>query len=566
LQTIRDRVSVVEVVGAHVSLKKAGKAWKGLCPFHGEKTPSFTVNEERGTYKCFGCGKGGNIFTFLMEMEGRSFREAAEELAKKAGVELPRQEAGPEDSKARKEREAVFEVLELVARYFRHHFLEGRAGEEARGYAQKRGISEETGALFNVGGAPAGWDNLSRYLLKKKIDLSIGERAGLLVKKENGGYYDRFRERLIFPITDATGRTVSFGGRVYSKGEPKYLNGPETEVFHKSRVLYGLFQGAKELKAANRAVLVEGYMDVVMLHEKGFRGCLATLGTALTREHVEAIRRRVDEAVLVYDGDNAGKKAMERSLPIFLGEGFPARAVVLPEGEDPDSFAAKGGDLNILVDKAKSLFDVCLDFVRKRHDFSNVEGRLAALGEVAPALWAMSDQLGKDLYIKRACETLGVEERLLRLKIAHGPVQKGEEPREEDSSRRFEPLEKAMVRLLLQDTGARVAFMNAGGEKWLENGLLKEAALFAVTRREGPDSFPVEQSPERVKEIIVELLMDETPGGFSELAVGLEKRRLKNLSDELARSMREADSSGDWEKFANLAKEKAAIDRKISNA
>jgi DNA primase len=564
LQTIRDRVSVAEIVGAHVALKKAGKTLKGHCPFHSEKTPSFTVNEERGTYKCFGCGKGGNIFTFLMEMEGRSFREAVEELAKKAGIELPRGGAQEEDAPSRKEREAVRDVLELSARYYRYQFEEGRAGEEARKYAKMRGLSDETCTLFNVGCAPAGWDNLARYLEKKKIPLLYGEKAGLLVKRQNESYYDRFRERLIFPITDFAGRTVSFGGRILEKGEPKYLNGPESEVFHKSKVLYGLFQGASELRSSGRAILVEGYMDVVMLREKGYGGCLATLGTALTRDHVEAMRRRVDEAVLVYDGDVAGRKAMERSLDIFLKEGFPCRAVLLPDGEDPDSFVAKGGDLNVLVDKAVSLFDVCLELTRRRHDFGSIEGRLAAVGEIAPALAAMEDPLARELYIKRACESLGVEERLFRVKISSGAARREEAEPEPPAQR--DPQELALARLLVHNQGARRRFMDAGGEKWLEGGDLRELALFVASREEDAESFPIEIAPARLQDLLTGLVMEDVPGDFDSLSDALEKRRLKKISVKLAESMKEAGGKGDWENFSRLAKEKEAIDRKISNA
>ncbi|PLX41620.1 MAG: DNA primase [Deltaproteobacteria bacterium] len=562
LQTIRERVSVVEVVSQHVALKRAGSAWKGLCPFHTEKTPSFTVNEDRGTFKCFGCGKGGNIFTFLMEVEGRSFRDAAEHLAEKAGVVIPAGGDEAEERAKRQEVEAVREILELSARYFRYQFIEGRAGERAREYSASRGLTEETLATFNVGCAPEGWDNLARYLANKKLSLELGERAGLLVPRKNGGYYDRFRDRLIFPITDTSGRTVSFGGRVLGDGEPKYLNGPESVVFHKGRVLYGLFQGGEEIRRSNRAILVEGYMDVVMLHQLGIRGAVASLGTALTREHVEVLRRRVGDAVLVYDGDNAGRKAMERSLEIFLAEGFPARAVLLPDGEDPDTFVASGGDLETLVQSAPPLFDVTLGFISGRHNVEAVEGRIEAVNETLPLLRAVTDGLSRDLYIKHAAELLRVDENLLRTKAAaKGGVATTEEVASRDS---LDPLQLALLRVLVHDLAARKAFREKGGETLLDNSLIREASIFAASRSESASLFPLELAEPRLREILSSAVMDDSPGDYATIAGSLEVRYLRKLSDDLQAKVNEAIRSGEGELFKTLAKEKVAIDRKIS--
>ncbi|PLX46354.1 MAG: DNA primase [Deltaproteobacteria bacterium] len=562
LQTIRERVSVVDVVSQHVALKKAGSAWKGLCPFHAEKTPSFTVNEDRVTFKCFGCGKGGNIFTFLMEVEGRSFRDAAEQLAQKAGVVIPTGGDEAEERARRQEVEAIREILELASRYYRYQFVEGRAGERAREYAASRGLTEETLATFNVGCAPEGWDNLARYLAKKKLSLEHGERAGLLVQRKNGGYYDRFRDRLIFPITDTSGRTVSFGGRVLGEGEPKYLNGSETEVFHKGRVLYGLFQGGEELRRTNRAILVEGYMDVVMLHQLGTRGALASLGTALTREHVEIMKRRVGEAVLIYDGDDAGKKAMERSLEIFLSEGFPARAVLLPDGEDPDTFVAGGGDLEALVQNAPPLFDVTLGFISGRHNIEGVEGRIDAVNETLPVLRAVTDGLSRDLYIKHAAELLRVDENLLRTKVAaKGGVATTEEVASRDT---LDPLQLALLRVLVHDLKARKAFREKGGETLLDNVLIMEASIFVASREERASLFPLELAGAGLQEILSSAVMDDSPGDYGTIAGALEVRYLRKISDDLQNRMNEADRSGEGELFKTLAKEKVAIDRKIS--
>ncbi|MDF1553255.1 MAG: DNA primase, partial [Deferrisomatales bacterium] len=300
LEEIRGRVSVVDVVGRHVALKRSGKNWKGLCPFHAEKTPSFVVNEERGSYHCFGCGAGGSVFRFLMEVEGRSFNEAVQELADKAGVAL---RAGPEDAGVqlrRERREQLLDVLTLAARYYRHQLTDGRAGAEARHYLTGREVPTEAVELFGLGCAPAGWDHLARYLARKGVDPDLSTEAGLISPRRSGGHYDRLRDRLVFPIHDATGRVVSFGGRILGEGEPKYLNGPESPVFHKGAVLYGLHQGTEALRRERRALLVEGYLDVISLHARGIATAVAPLGTAVTPEHVQLLRRRVDEAVLVF--------------------------------------------------------------------------------------------------------------------------------------------------------------------------------------------------------------------------------------------------------------------------
>ncbi len=566
LQTIRDRVSIADVVGSHVLLKRAGRNLKGLCPFHPEKTPSFVVNEERGTYKCFGCGKGGNAFTFLMEMEGKTFPEAAEALAARAGIELAAEEDSDRVREERSDRKKIFEVLALAARYYRHQLTDGRAGEKAREYAAGRGLLPEVLELFGIGASPPGWDGLLRFLKGKGIEQALAERAGLLSRNESGRVYDRFRDRLMFPITDPMGRVVSFGGRVLGSGEPKYLNGPETEVFQKGRLLYGLFQGAEAIRKANRAVLVEGYMDVVTLRQKGYAGCLATLGTALTREHVEAIRRRADEAVLVYDGDEAGQKAMERSLPIFLEEGFPCRAVVLPPEEDPDSFAAKGGDLSALVEKAPWLFDTVLEKIAARNDLTGVSGRLSAVEEAVAHLRGVSEVRGRNEYARRAAEVLRVDMAVVAARITARPVRQAERtaPGAASAVPPPDPREKALLALLLHHPARRRDFMSDGGEKWFEEGGYLETVLFVASRTEGADRFPLEGVPEIARDHVAALLTEEPPADDYRLISGtLEKRRLKAMSGELSRRLGDAEAKGDWEEFERLAREKKDIDKEL---
>jgi DNA primase len=584
LTEIRDRISIVDVVGSHVTLKRAGRSFKGLCPFHSEKTPSFNVSEERGTYKCFGCDKGGNAFTFLMEVEGLDFRQAVEKLALKAGVELPRGEESEDIKRARSEREKIFDLLSLATRYYRHQFTEGRAGEIARKYAEKRGIDEATAKLFNVGCAPEGWDNLCRFLMGKGYPGELLEKAGLAVKGKRG-YYDRLRDRLVFPILDTMGRTVSFGGREMGEpreGNPKYLNGPESPVFHKGRVLFGLFEGADAIRKSKRAIIVEGYMDVVILNQRGYPGCLATLGTALTREHVESLRRRADSAVLVYDGDEAGQKAMERSLEIFLREGYPCTAISLPPGEDPDSFVSDGGDLATLVDNARPLFDICVDRIMLREGKDPIYGKQNAADAVLEHLKSLDDGILMDRLLKRTADALDLDEVQLRKRAAKAfakqrpsavqreRTEEAEVPPGEGAPRKLEagdidPQQLELVRLLIQEPARRKEFLLEQGERWLEEGGVRDVAHFVASREEPGDNFPLEQAPEEFRTFLAGLLLEEIPGDYEILTGQLEKRRLVRIRDDLTRRIGRAAQAGDDEEFLRLSQEKIRIDKEISS-
>jgi len=563
LEAIRLRVSIVDAVGRHVALKKAGKNWKGLCPFHNEKTPSFVVNEERGTYHCFGCGAGGSVFRFLMEVEGRPFVEVVRALAGQAGVALSDGPEDPRERRVRAERDSLLEVLALAQRYYRHQLEVGRAGGRARDYLVRRGIGEEVAAAFGLGCAPEGWDNLARFLGSKGVDPALATAAGLLAPRQSGGHYDRLRHRLVFPIHDGLGRVVSFGGRVLGEGEPKYLNGPESPVFHKSEVLYGLSQGADALRRERRALLVEGYLDVISLHARGLTTALATLGTALTADHIRGLRRRVDEVVLVYDGDEAGRRAAFRSLDLFLAEGFPCRGVLLPPQEDPDSFVRGGGDLAGLAAAARPLLDLYLEEVGARFDLTSVEGKIAAADDLAPRLAAVADPLARDLYVKRAAEALEVEELQLRARLRAGPVSRGGGGRAPVPPRAEDPVERDLVACLVRDPECRPAFVSRGVEAWLQPGPLREAARFAASRGEGGARVPVDEAPEGVRQVLTRLLVaEERPRSpYEVLEAVLKLRHLEGRKAALAREIAQAERGGDLDRVLALNREKNELDR-----
>lgn len=336
------RIDIVDVIDKRVPLKKAGSNYKACCPFHGEKTPSFTVSQSKQFYHCFGCGVNGSAITFLMEYEQLDFPDAIEELAKSIGIEVPREES-PEQTKQRKQSASLYELLALATRYYE---TELKRSTEAIEYLKHRGVSGATAKQYAIGFVPESWDYILKHIGTDAEHQEKLDTAGMLIKKDNGGFYDRFRNRIMFPIRDPRGKHIGFGGRVMGDGEPKYLNSPETPLFHKGRELYGLFEAKQHNKSLDAIIVVEGYMDVIMLAEHGISNAVATLGTACTPEHVTRLFRLVDDVIFCFDGDRAGKaaawQALNRSLSA-LQDGKSIRFLFLPDGEDPDSLVQSEG-------------------------------------------------------------------------------------------------------------------------------------------------------------------------------------------------------------------------------
>ncbi len=377
------RADIVELIDARVPLKKRGREYMACCPFHNEKTPSFTVSPQKQFYHCFGCGAHGTALGFLMEYERMDFVEAIEALAESQGLEVPREggEAPP-----RPAHDELYDLLGQAAAWFQQQL---KTHPEAVDYLKGRGLSGQIAAEFGLGYAPDTWDGLLKHLGGERAAPRLQE-AGLVIKRDNGGYYDRFRQRIQFPIRDRRGRVIGFGGRVIGEGEPKYLNSPETPTFHKGLELYGLYEARKAPGELNRILVVEGYMDVIALAQSGIRNAVATLGTATTREHLERLYRVVPSVVFCFDGDRAGQKAawraLENALPV-LRDGLEAYFLFLPEGEDPDSLVRRIGKerFETLVDEASGLSDVLIEGLKQRFTTASREGR-ASLAEAAKGL------------------------------------------------------------------------------------------------------------------------------------------------------------------------------------
>ncbi len=380
-----NRVDIVELIDQRVPLKKAGKDYKACCPFHNEKTPSFTVSSEKQFYHCFGCGAGGGALNFLMEYERLDFVEAVQEIAALLGVEVPREQGSAEPLH---QHDDLFAVLEQASQFYKQQLRQHSQAEVATDYLKGRGLSGEIAAEFVLGYAPPGWDNLSKTLNPEQQEHAIV--AGLLVRKDNGQLYDRFRDRVMFPIRDGRGRLIGFGGRVIGNDEPKYLNSPETPVFHKGRELYGLHEMRRARVKADTILVVEGYMDVLALVQHGVRNVVATLGTATTREHLERLFRVSNDIIFCFDGDDAGRKAAGKALDeslSLLREGRSAHFLFMPDGEDPDSLIrSQGADVFQQRQNWRGLSEFLFDRAEDGLDLQRLDDRARLVERVSPLI------------------------------------------------------------------------------------------------------------------------------------------------------------------------------------
>ncbi len=411
LEEVRTRADIVEVIGAHVRLKRAGRNFVGLCPFHNEKTPSFSVNAERGFFHCFGCGAGGTVFNFVMRTEGLSFPEAIESLARRYSVTLP--ERGAEAGPGAGERDAALRANQIAADFFVHVLWKTPDGAAAREYLSARGVAAETARTFMLGFAPERPANLARALEKRGL-LAAAVRLGL-VKQDGAGTRDMFRGRLMFPIRDGQGRVLAFGGRVLDQRLPKYINSPESPLYSKSRNVYGLYEARAAIASTDRAIVVEGYLDAIAIWQAGFKETVASLGTALTVDQLRLLGRLTRNVLACFDGDAAGRKASLRALEIFLAAGLLGRGIFIPPGFDPDTFIKERGAQAFaeLIASAVLLVDYFLA-EQAAAARGSLEARARAAAAVAEVLKAVHNAFEFDLLARKAADALGVGEEVLR--------------------------------------------------------------------------------------------------------------------------------------------------------
>jgi DNA primase len=483
LERIRAANDIVEVISGYLPLKRAGANFVALCPFHREKTPSFNVNPQRQIFHCFGCHKGGDVFTFVMAYENIGFLDAVRRLAERARIPIE-WERGPDAAAARHLKDVLLEMHEQIARRWHACLLNDAAGQPARDYLTARGVSDEAVRRFQLGYAPEAWDDTVNWARSKGYDLALVEKAGLIIRREKGeGYYDRFRGRLMFPICDEQGRVIGFSGRVISGDEKtaKYVNSPETPLFNKSRVFYGLDKAKRAILDAGFAVVCEGQLDLIACHMAGVQNVVAPQGTALTAEHARILKRYAEEVVLCFDSDEAGQNAAIRSLDALLASGLAMRVAVVPAPHDPDSFIrAQGGDaFRQLLAQAEGFFDFLLKRLCARHDPTTDKGRLAITREMAAAALKTGNQVLLDTCAQKTALRLGVSLDAVRAEFRKAtaprpPAELSETEPPTETGPRPAPLEAWLLKLLfLHEELVGWAAMHLSPD-WIEHPLVRE--------------------------------------------------------------------------------------------
>jgi DNA primase len=522
IEEIKSRAGIVDVVSEYVALKKAGRNFIGLCPFHKEKTPSFSVNAERQIFYCFGCGSGGDVFEFIMKVNNMSFSEALSHLAEKTGIVI--QKKRPEGVSAEK---TLREDVKRINRFAGEHFirnLNSGSGKGARDYLRQRRINDETVREFRLGFAVAGWRQLRDLFEKSRIPLPLAEKAGLVIRGEKGDFYDRFRGRLIFPIQDIAGEFIAFGGRASGDEKPKYLNSPESPVYTKGRNLYGLNRAKDEIRKKGYVILVEGYFDVLSLWNAGIRNVVAALGTALTREHLDLLRRFTTDIVAIFDPDEGGRSALERSLVLFLEEKFQARVVILPENLDPDDYIKKHGaeSMEQMIKNSQSVIDYYIEnVIGANHGF---EADVEAIRKAIPLVGKIGDLVQRNLFVKRISEKLNIEQALLKTEVQRSlqgrmkrpSLKATESPEKENHQEALDAVELTLIRLLVHFPENFSEYVEAGVFDFFLNPELKLAGqqlAKALKAREANDFLSLIKGVENqtLRKKMIGWSIDESP-------------------------------------------------------
>ncbi|PIE57760.1 MAG: DNA primase [Desulfobulbus propionicus] len=416
---VREAADIVEVIGACIDLRKVGNRYQGLCPFHNEKTPSFSVNPQEQFFYCFGCGASGDVFSFVMKHHHCDFPEALKMLAQRYHIELPERRMSDQEKKRLRMRERLYQTCEEAARLYEQCLVRGQESVEARTYLKQRGVPDAFVRRYRLGLAPSpkavGWSFQTRALRRKQLSMEVIEQAGLAVKRERGGHYDRFRSRIMFPILDMSGRVVAFGGRILGDGKPKYMNSPESPIFEKSRLLFGLYQHREAIRAKRTAIVVEGNFDLLMLAVHGVDNAVAPLGTSLTPHHVRQMRNYCDQAVLLFDGDTAGLQAAMRSVPYFLAENLECKVAMLPENHDPDSFVREKGASGIeqCIEEAQPLAEFVFDTLVQEHGLTLL-GKNRIMEKLKPLLREAKNPAQYALMATHFGAQLGIDLSLLQ--------------------------------------------------------------------------------------------------------------------------------------------------------
>lgn len=578
---IKQAVDVLDLIGGAVPLKRVGNRYVGLCPFHREKTPSFHVDVSGGFFYCFGCGAGGDVITFAMRHWNLTFPEAIKYLADRYHVPIPDSPLGPSKEKA-ETLEAMSQALQSACDFFvdrLHHQSQGRA---ARDYLHKRGMPSELVQSQRLGYAPPGWNHLLRHLQSKGIDPETAARAGLVVRSDKGTFYDRFRHRVMFPISAPDGSLVAFGGRSLDGTEPKYLNSPETDLYHKGRTLYQYHTAREACREVRQVLLVEGYMDLLAFHAQGFYRVVATLGTALTPHQVRLLQRLADEVILVYDGDASGQKAMLRAVPLFLQHGLPASCLVLPSGIDPDDYLKTCGLTAFLelLPTRRELMPFAVDALARTWD-GTVQDKVRVLKELANLAGDVREPVLRAEMVRLISAKLSLPEGVVLSHFSvsgpsgpplHGTARNRSVPAR-NTARDVPSVEETLVRLILQHPRLAKDAAALGLLDHLElspmgvllKGLLKQGG------EQGPENFLPDSlvlPNEETKTLLARLLMEKDENALNEEAArlvleeriqSLVKRRRKQRLAEIRAALDRADKLGDVQARKKLLEEYQAL-------
>ena len=577
IRQILDRVDIVDVISSWVPLKQAGRNFKAPCPFHHEKTPSFVVNPDKQIFHCFGCGVGGNVISFVIQQEQISFPEALRLLADRCGVTIPQ----PDTARSSKEklREQVMHVCGVAGQFYHQQLVSSRedGARDARTYLKARGIDLEQVQKFQLGFAPDRWDALLEFLRTKNVTLAQMEAAGLIIPRQNkSGYYDRFRNRIVFPIFDKRGRCLAFGARSLESDNPaKYINSPETLLYTKSHHLYGLNWAKEAISREDLAVVVEGYLDFITPFSAGVPNVVASLGTALTVEQVRILNRYTTNVLMLFDSDLAGEQAVMRSLDMLVEEGMNVRIATLSDGEDPDSFLRKHSlsAFQQQLSQAESLFDFKLRVLSARHDSVTIEGRARISAAMLETVAKFKNAVIQSEYLRRLAVALHLSEEALRFemnKLVSGAPRSGQEPQPpghaEPGVPPVRPVERDMLRLLLNEQSFIPLTKEVLSVADFHNESVRAvvAKVFELYEKRQevcvPDLLCCFED-QKILQMISNLTADEqfmtgdTHRFHKDCLHRLRQDRLKMIRQDILRQMRQADQQGDAQKLDELMQE-----------
>lgn len=566
LTEIRSRLDLVDLVSEHVSLKKAGSNYKGLCPFHSEKTPSFIVSPEKQIFHCFGCHEGGDLFSFLMKLESLTFPEAIERLASKAGIEL---QTNSDQQKTRNENEILYQANRVAAWHYHEALKKSEKAGKARKYLLNRGIGEKEIDKFRLGFSLNETDELIKTFEKKNIPIKAAEKTGVLKKGERG-FFESFRERIIFPIFSRENKVVGLGGRIIESGKEtaKYINSPESPIYDKSSILFGFPLAKEAIRKKNRVFIVEGYLDVLAMHQFGFEETVAPLGTALTPKQIGLLRRQVSDIVMLFDGDEAGWKATSRSLEHFLEQDLDPKVLILPAGEDPDSYLRSSGakQFQEKLKEIRNLFTFFVDKVVAKNK-RDIAGKSAIISELKPYIFKMASPLKRNLSVRMIAEKLDIPENWVLEELGLKPVSPARRMAKTESKSKTSSPEETLIELFLKFESVRPVILEKVRLDDFEDEELKKIIPFLSSEKKFQNlswnEILGKLEQKEMKSRLTELLLKETIANettASQMATDcidkIKKRDFKQRLKLLSEQIEEAEKQNQPDRLSILLREK----------